>query len=66
MIELHVPQLHCQSCVNAVSRAIRELDPEAQINAALSERRLQVDADLSETELMLALAAAGYESSPAT
>ncbi|QGX39622.1 heavy-metal-associated domain-containing protein [Permianibacter aggregans] len=66
MHEFHVPELHCQSCVTTLAAQIRRLDPVAEVNGLVSERRLLVKADLSESELLLVLSSAGYAATPIT
>lgn len=66
MFEFHVPELHCQSCVATLKAQIRRLDPEADVIGLVPERRLQIKADLSESELLLLLSSAGYSATPSS
>ena len=51
----------CQGCVNAVTKAIRRLDPSAQVDVDLEHGRVHVVTKVQSVEVARALDAAGYE-----
>jgi copper chaperone len=65
MIELRVEGMTCGHCVNAVTRAVKTVDPEANVQVDLGTGRVQVDGRSSADALGKAIAEAGYPASPA-
>lgn len=63
MIELRVNGMTCGHCVNAVTRAVKEVDPEANVQVDLEAGRVRVDGRNSADALSRALTAAGYPAS---
>lgn len=60
MLRLELPNMTCGGCVNRVTRAIREIDPTAQVETDLANRSVAVTTDKSEADIRTAVAAAGY------
>jgi copper chaperone len=60
MIEFKVAGMSCQHCVKAVTAALRELDPAAQVEIDLSAGRVKVDSSLDPAALATAIDEAGY------
>lgn len=65
MIELNVNGMTCGHCVSAVTRAIKSVDPQADVQVDLASKRVRVEGRSSGGELMQALEAAGYPAAPA-
>lgn len=65
MHRFHVPGMACSGCFVAVTKAIRTLDPQVQIEADLENRRIFVKSDKPEASLLTALENAGYPALPA-
>jgi copper chaperone len=58
---MQVDGMTCQGCVNAVTTAIRRLDPEARVDVDLEHGRVHVVTKAQSLEVAEALNAAGYE-----
>lgn len=65
MIELSVTGMTCGHCVSAVTRAVKAVDPQANVQVDLGSKRVRVDGGSSVGELIRALDAAGYPALPA-
>lgn len=65
MIELSVTGMTCDHCVSAVTRAVKSVDPQANVQVDLASKRVRVDGGSSVGELTRALQAAGYPAVPA-
>jgi len=60
MLELDLPGMTCGGCVRGVTAAVRELDPEAQVEADLERRRARITTRAAEARVREVLAEAGY------
>lgn len=65
MIELKVEGMTCGHCVSAVTRAVKEVDPSAEVRVDLGSGRVSVDGRAPEAALRKALGEAGYPASAA-
>ena len=65
MIELNVKDMTCGHCVGAVTRAVRTVDPQAEVQVDLDGKRVAVQGARSAGELIRALGEAGYPAVPA-
>jgi len=65
MIELRVEGMTCGHCVSAVTRAVKAVDPEANVQVDLGSGRVRVEGRSSADALGKAIADAGYPASPA-
>jgi len=65
MIELRVEGMTCGHCVSAVTRAVKAVDPEANVQVDLGTGKVRVDSRSSADALGKAIAEAGYPASPA-
>ena len=63
MIELTVNDMTCGHCVNAVTQALKAVDPAAQVDIDLAAKRVRVETRQPRTAVAEALRLAGY---PAT
>ena len=63
MVELKVEGMTCGHCVSAVTRAVKEADPSAQVQVDLASGRVSVDGRAPEAALRKALEEAGYPAS---
>jgi copper chaperone len=63
---MQVEGMTCQGCVDAVTKAIRRLDPEAQVEVDLTHGRVHVQTRAQAIEVAQALDAAGYEAEAMT
>ena len=60
MIEIRVGGMSCGHCVAAVTRAIRRLDPAAEVSVDLASGRVSVAGALAREAVQSAVEAAGY------
>lgn len=65
MIELRVQGMTCGHCASAVTRAVKTLDPEANVEVDLGAGRVRVEGGSSVEALARAVAEAGYPAAPA-
>ncbi|WP_337842666.1 heavy-metal-associated domain-containing protein [Rheinheimera sp.] len=61
MIELTVENMTCNHCVSMVTKAIRQLQSDAQVEVDLKTKQVKVQSQLSSEELQQALEEAGYK-----
>jgi copper chaperone len=61
MVELKVSGMTCNHCVMAVTRAVREVDPAAEVRVDLAAGRVQVEGKAAAAQVAAAIAEAGYE-----
>ncbi len=60
-----VPDLHCESCVRAVTGAIRTLDGSATIQADAGTKQVRVESTASDAAVAEAIRDAGFTVEPA-
>ena len=60
MFELNVASMTCGHCVGAVTRAVKSIDPEAQVEVDLSKRKVKVESIKDRQAIVKALEVAGY------
>ncbi|WP_244825436.1 heavy-metal-associated domain-containing protein [Caballeronia sp. TF1N1] len=60
MTEFEVQGMSCQHCVAAVTRSIREIDPQAQVRVDLERGRVTVESSQTNEALIDAIDDAGY------
>ena len=65
MIELRVEGMTCGHCVSAVTRAVKAVEPGANVEVDLGTGRVRVDGGSSADALSKAIAEAGYPASAA-
>lgn len=66
MVELSVKDMTCGHCVSAVTRAVKAVDPQAEVQVDLGSKRVRVEGRSPADELIRALDAAGYLAAPVT
>jgi copper chaperone len=64
MIELRVEGMTCGHCVSAVTRAVKAVDPEANVQVDLGTGKVRVDGRSTVEALGKAIAEAGYPVAP--
>lgn len=65
MIELKVQGMTCDHCVQAVTRAVKSVDPQADVRVDLEAGTVKVDGQSPSEALSQAISAAGYAAAPA-
>lgn len=66
MVDLEVKEMTCSHCVSSVTRAVKSLDPHAEMHVDLDKGRVRVQSGNSPAELIKVLADAGYPAAVAT
>jgi copper chaperone len=59
-IKLTVPGMACSACANNITNAVKAIDANANVEADLKTKLVNVDTQASETAIQQALVAAGY------
>ncbi|QFZ93050.2 heavy-metal-associated domain-containing protein [Synechococcus elongatus] len=59
-IQLQVPDMACGACAAAIETAVQTVDPQAQVQADPSSKRVTVTTTCPAAEIQSAIAAAGY------
>ncbi len=59
-LQLKVPDIACSACVDTVTKAVKSVDPTAQVEADPKTKLLRVETQQSETAIKAAIANAGY------
>ena len=59
-LELSISDLACSACVETVTKAVQEVDAEAQVEADPKTKQVSIDTNASESAIKRAIAAAGY------
>jgi copper chaperone len=60
MLEFNIQAMSCGHCVKAITEAVHEVDPKAQVEADLATKRVQVQTEAARAAVVAALAEAGY------
>ena len=60
MIEFKLPDMSCGHCVSTVTRAVRQVDPQARVEADLAGKTVKIESSQDRAPLARALAEAGY------
>lgn len=60
MITLHVQGMTCGHCVSAVTRAVKSVDPQADVRVDLATGKVSVEGRSSAEALSRAIGEAGY------
>lgn len=61
MFELTLPTMTCGHCVGAVTKAVKQADPLAQVEIDLSSHKVRVESAADRQLIEAAIAEAGYE-----
>lgn len=60
-IELKVPSMVCEGCVDTITEAIKTEEPEAQVDIDLETKKVTVDTQASEESIKQIIVATGHE-----
>ena len=64
MLRFQVDGMSCGHCVQAVTRAVKAEDPQAQVDVDLAAKRVSVDSERPRETIAQAIRGAGYEAAP--
>jgi len=59
-MEFQVEAMSCGHCVNAVTQAVKSVDPQAQVEVDLAAHKVRVETAREESAVVRALTEAGY------
>jgi copper chaperone len=59
-LQLHIPTIVCEGCVDTLTNALQRLDPDAVINVDLAAKTLTVNTSHSTEQIYAAIAATGH------
>lgn len=65
MIQLNVNDMTCGHCVGAITQAVKALDPAAQVQIDLANKRVRVESAKAAADVVRAIKEAGYSPVPA-
>lgn len=60
MTLFHVPDMHCDGCVRALTGAVRDLDDKATLQADLQTRQVRVETTAPDEAVAEAIREAGF------
>ncbi|BAU64550.1 Heavy metal transport/detoxification protein [Stanieria sp. NIES-3757] len=60
-MELKVPSMVCEGCVDTVNKAILTHEPEAEVNIDLATKKVTVNTQASEESIKQIIVATGHE-----
>lgn len=61
MLELKVPSMVCDGCIDTITKAIKTHEPNAEVNIDLDSKKVTVDTKASEESIKQVITAAGHE-----
>jgi copper chaperone len=63
-MELLIPRLNCGGCVRGVTRAVKGVDPEAEVVCDLATQIVRIDSAAEPERILAGLAEVGYPGRP--
>jgi copper chaperone len=60
MLEFNVPAMSCGHCVGAVTKVVKEVDPQAKVEVDLDSKKVTVESPQARNAFAEALTEAGY------
>ncbi len=60
MLNFEIPNMSCGHCVRAITEAVHQADPAAQVQVDLPQHRVQVDTVVARDAVVARLVEAGY------
>ena len=65
MTTLNIPEMSCGHCKSAIEKAVAKVDPSAQLNFDMDNRRVRVLSNNPLDPILAALTSEGYEATVA-
>jgi copper chaperone len=59
-VDLTVPDMACGACADTITKALKTLDPTAQVDTNLESKAVHVEASITESSITEAIQKAGY------
>jgi copper chaperone len=60
MIEIKVPDMTCGHCVSSITKAVKQLDASATVDASLPDHAVRIQGKASRDDLVRCIAEAGF------
>ncbi|WP_422647812.1 Copper chaperone, heavy metal ion binding protein [Cupriavidus sp. H18C1] len=60
MMQFQVEGMSCNHCVGAITRAVKQVDPDARVSADIAAQAVSVESDADAQEVREAIELAGY------
>lgn len=60
MREFNLPDMTCGHCASTVTKAVKQLDPDAKVEVDLNAKKAKVDSREEQLQIAAALTEAGY------
>ncbi|MEQ1517467.1 MAG: heavy-metal-associated domain-containing protein [Usitatibacteraceae bacterium] len=64
MIEMNIEDMTCGGCVASITRVVKNLDPNAEVNADVASKRVKIDSVIEAESVVAAITHAGYHPVP--
>jgi copper chaperone len=64
MERYHVPEMSCGHCARTIEKAVKGVDPQAQVSVDLASKQVSVTSTAEAAAVALAMKQAGYASTP--
>ncbi len=61
MLKLKVPDMSCGHCAQAIEKAVKSVDPKAQVKVDLAGKTVSVETTAAEERVSEVVRSAGYE-----
>ena len=62
MLKLKVPDMTCGHCAQTIEKAVKSVDPQAQVKVDLAQKTVTVDTNAPEEKIADVVRSAGYKS----
>ncbi len=59
-MELNIPTIVCEGCIETITKALKELDPQAQISANLASKTITIETTASPDAVRSAIINTGH------
>ncbi len=59
-LQLKVPSMACSACADTITKAVKEVDPSAKVEADPTTKAVNIETQVHDVEVKKAIAAAGY------
>lgn len=59
-VQLKVPSIVCEGCAETITKAVKSVDAEAQVDVDISVKTVKVEGSQSEDSIKQAIAATGH------
>ena len=61
LMQINVPTIVCDKCADTITKAIHNVDPDAQVKVDIEAKQVDVETSATETSLREAITTVGHE-----